>query len=386
MVPASDIVDHLKSKGLGPFIGVPCSYLQPLISCLTDSLTGDYIAANNEGEAIALATGAFLSGRRPVVMFQNSGLGNAVNPLTSLTHLFGIPLLIFTTLRGDPRWGDEPQHQMMGRITERMLDLMDIPHAAFPETIGEIAEAIGTAVRHLETNGSPYAFIVHKGTLSSDGVRSAAKTGVSQSSIEASACGLILRREALEIVVTTAEAGTLIVATTGKTARELYTLGDRPENFYVVGSMGCASSIALGVAMYQPSRAVVALDGDGAALMRLEAMASIGHYAPCNLLHLILDNESYESTGGQSTMSPSVDFPGLALACGYRSAVTSESAPELAELVVRAQNTTGPHLVHFSVRTGSDPHLKRPLIGPPEVAVRFREMASSSVQAAHSNG
>ena len=152
---------------------------------------------------------------------------------------------------------------------------------------------------------------------------------------------------------------------------------NRANQLYVVGSMGCASSIALGVALYQPNKKVIVLDGDGAALMRLEAMASIGHYHPSNLLHVILDNESHESTGGQATLSPTVQFSEIAIACGYQSSVKVFSAEKLADTIRRSLIEEGPHLIHVKVKRGSDPSLGRPTVTPVQVKERFMKLSES---------
>jgi phosphonopyruvate decarboxylase len=376
MLSAGSVVDYLEQHKFGPYIGVPCSFLKPLINYLIDNRPGEYLAVNNEGEAIAVASGAYLAGRKPIVIFQNSGLGNAVNPLTSLAQVFRIPILMITTWRGEPNTKDEPQHELMGQITEQMLGLMNVEHDYFPQQMVEVGERFGTALRQLEDRGRPYALIMRKDTLAPYELR---RAEVSRSrpvgremQMDSVARVPVLRREAIQIVVSSADDDVCLVATTGKISRELYELHDRDTNFYVVGSMGCASSIALGVALYQPERRVIVLDGDGAALMRLEAMVSIGHYAPANLTHVILDNQCYETTGGQRTLSPTVDFPRLAINCGYRTACSSNQPQSLATFMAEVDKSDGPHLVHFKVRTGSDPNLKRPVVAPPAIAARFR--------------
>jgi phosphonopyruvate decarboxylase len=170
---------------------------------------------------------------------------------------------------------------------------------------------------------------------------------------------------------------TLLIATTGKTGRELFELSDRPNHFYMVGSMGCASSLGLGVALYQPNKPVVVLDGDGAALMRLEAMVSVGHYHPPNLTHIILDNEVHDSTGGQQTLSSTVRFSEVALACGYQSACTYSDADDLASALTKASYNAGPHLIHLKIKAGSPAHLGRPTLTPAEIAARFRQSVLS---------
>jgi phosphonopyruvate decarboxylase len=379
MLSTPKCLAYLVENGLGPFVGVPCSFLKPFINYVIDSSASEYIAANNEGEAVAIAAGAWLAGRNPVAMFQNSGLGNAVNPLTSLHYVFRIPLLLITTWRGEPGHKDEPQHRLMGEITPSLLDCLRIPHALFPEEDDQLAPRMAEAMRALETSRLPYAFIVRKGAISEYDLQSANEGGGRRNPLgrvlppEPASGVLMLRSEAVAVIADAVDPSSLLIATTGGTARELFTLRDRAANLYVVGSMGCASSVALGVALYAKDRPVVVLDGDGAALMRLEAMVSIGHYQPANYIHVVLDNEVYDSTGGQRTLSDGVDFPGLALACGYETAASATSAKGLAQFLEAARANPGPHLIHVRIRPGSHPGLGRPTLTPPEVAARFRQ-------------
>ncbi len=238
--------------------------------------------------------------RGPVVMLQNSGLGNLVNPLASLNYIFRIPVLLIITLRGEPGRKDEPQHELMGQTTGALLDLLKVEHEWFPESDDDVDVRIGHAVSRMQETGLPYAFILRKDVVdeySPRARRSSAARPARHAAASVSAGRIPVRSEASAIIADIASES-LIVATTGKTGRELFEYRDRPNHFYMVGSMGCASSFALGVAR-ESSESVVVLDGDGAALMRLEAMASIGHQAPSRFVHVVLDNESYESTGGR---------------------------------------------------------------------------------------
>ncbi len=384
MLSTSRFLSYLTEHNFGPYVGVPCSFLKPFINYVIDSPELDYIAANNEGEAIAMASGAYLAGHKPVVMFQNSGLGNAVNPLTSLTYVFRLPLLLITTWRGEPGLSDAPQHELMGTITPPLLDLLSIERDLFPEDDIQIEPKMKRAMEHLETTKLPYAFIMRKGVVTKYDLRETQPNGDSRLTgrilpPEPMPEELMLRREAVIAIADTVDEETVLVATTGKTARELAAYRDRASNFYVIGSMGCAASLALGVALYTPDRPVIVLDGDGAALMRLEAMVSIGHYRPTNLIHVILDNEVHESTGGQRTLSSGVHFPPLAAACGYRTAVSTTSGAGLQKYLTTAIRREGPHLIHLRIRPGSDPDLGRPSLPPPELAARFRQAICQSV-------
>ncbi|MFE4516757.1 phosphonopyruvate decarboxylase [Kitasatospora sp. NPDC056783] len=365
-LPAAEVAQTLLDAGVGPFYGVPCSFLGPLISVLEEQHPGEYWAAGNEGEAVSLAAGARLAGRRPVVILQNSGLGNTVNPLTSLCHTLRVPVLLLVTWRGRPGQPDEPQHQLMGRITPELLDAMETRWELFPTDLTELAAALERADAHMRETGLPFAFIVPKGAL------------LPHTPAEAEAApaeGLALRSEAIAAVVGACDRDTLLVATTGKTGRELERDWDRDGNLYVVGSMGCASSIGLGVALNAPERFVTVIDGDGAVLMRMEAMASIGRSTATRFTHVVLDNGAYESTGGQPTFSAGVDFGAVAAACGYRSQTLVDGLVELGEAVRRAQAEPGPHFIRALIRSGSDAALGRPALAPPESAARFGRAA-----------
>ncbi|MDT9682409.1 phosphonopyruvate decarboxylase [Streptomyces sp. TRM76323] len=360
------VVRAFRQAGFGPFTGVPCSFLGPVISCLQQEAPDSYLIASNEGEAVAVAAGARLAGRTPVVILQNSGLGNTVNPVTSLLHTLRIPVLLLVTWRGEPGRPDEPQHELMGRITPALLDAMEVRNEPFPARVADLDERLAVAAAHMRDTGLPFAFVVPKGAIGRYGGAPAPAAGP----------GLMLRAEAIDRIMRALDPRTLVVATTGKTARELERDRDRPGNLYVVGSMGCASSVALGVALHAPGRPVAVLDGDGAALMRLEAVVGIGHHAPANLLHVVLDNAAYESTGAQPTASPGVDLTAVALACGYRYARDVSTADGLDRAVGTAA-AAGPAMVRVRIAPGSDPALGRPALAPPDSAARFQKEVRS---------
>ncbi|MFQ6041273.1 MAG: phosphonopyruvate decarboxylase [Candidatus Poribacteria bacterium] len=384
MVSSSKFINLMTEKGFGPYIGVPCSFLKPLINYIIDREDVEYIAANNEGEAVAIASGAYLAGKRPVVMFQNSGLGNTINPLTSLNYVFKIPLLLIITWRGEPGLKDEPQHELMGQITFDLLKVVRVecdefltPVCAAGGSDDEIEKKITDAVDYMAQTGLPCAFIMRKDTVDNYELQTHRDVPFVRGQIldgENFKNPVLERREAIAIVADLVSQTDLIVSTTGKISRELFYHEDRANQLYVVGSMGCASSIALGVALYQPEKKVIVLDGDGAALMRLEAMASIGHYRPSNLLHVIFDNESHESTGGQATLSPTVQFIEIAAACGYRSSVKVFTPGKLSDIIQQSLAEKGPHLIHVKVKRGSDPSLGRPTVTPVQVKERFMKL------------
>jgi phosphonopyruvate decarboxylase len=352
--------------------------LKPLINYTIDTPDLTYIGAANEGDAVAIAGGAELAGRRAVVMFQNSGLGNAVNPLTSLNAVFRIPALLIVTWRGEPGGArDEPQHELMGQITPELFETMRLPWALFPRDEGEIAPALEQAVAVMDRTGLPFGLIMGKDSVAPHPLRSRPEprppageaTPAPQWPIESAESPSL--SEALRVAQNGARPTDAVIATTGHTGRALYGLEDSPNQFYMVGSMGCASSLGLGLAVSQPWRRVIVIDGDGAALMRLGAMATIGYERPRNLIHILLDNEMHESTGGQSTVSHSVDLGAVARSCGYSRVVRARSLDQLAEAL--GQSLERLTFVHVKTRPGEIENLPRPTVTPRQVAERFRK-------------
>ena len=376
MIEASDFVDVALAKGLRFWTGVPCSFLTPFINFVSTHPELDYVDAVNEGDAIGIAAGAHLAGQRSVVMFQNSGLGNAVNPLTSLSATFRIPCLIVVTHRGAPGIADEPQHEVMGEITGKLLDTLGIPFEAFPSRADDIADVLTRALDHMDREGTPYALLMAKGAVAkvSDVVKREAR--------DQSHCSVagdfskppadrMSRIEAMEIVREVAADSRAIVASTGKIGRELFALGHRPNQFYMVGSMGCASAIGLGLCAAGNRSGALVIDGDGALLMRMGSLASIGYHRPSGLWHIVLDNEAHESTGGQPTVSLSTDFAAIASACGYRSATKVDTPEALRAAIEQLHERPGPHLIHVKVSVGSAPDLPRPDRSPTVIRQEF---------------
>ena len=378
MIAASAFLDPARARGYGFYTGVPCSFLTPIINRVISDPRLDYVGATSEGEAVAIASGAWLTGRKTVVMCQNSGLGNAVNPLTSLSVPFRIPTLLVVTWRGQPGIHDEPQHELMGQITGRLLETMRIPHRAFPETVDAVAPALDEADNEMAQSELPVAFIMAKGAVRDDGLDQklpdARPPGVQRDLRDHGPRPA--RIEMLERFLAVAPATAAVIATTGKCGRELFTLADRPQHLYQVGSMGGASAMGLGVALHT-SRQVVVLDGDGAALMKLGNLATIGSRAPGNLVHVVLDNGVHDSTGGQATVSPSVDFAAVALACGYASGTTCDSPDGFERALRETQSGPGPHLIHARIAPGSLAKLGRPTVAPAEIARRFRRFLAA---------
>lgn len=278
MIKADIFIQQAKALGFQLFTGVPCSYLKPFINYTIDANDLQYVGAANEGEAIAIAAGAQLGGCRSVAMFQNSGLGNAVNPLTSLTYTFELPILLIPTLRGEPGGPpDEPQHELMGKITTTMLETMQIPWDYFPQEDTEIAPTLEKAITYMETHHKPYALVMKKNSVDAHPLQSKPIIQALSTDYEKQLSQAIhTRHEALLKIQECACKNDLLIASTGYTGRELYACGDRENQLYMVGSMGCASSFGLGIALARPDKRIIVIDGDGAALMRLGAFATIG--------------------------------------------------------------------------------------------------------------
>ncbi|MGW3964159.1 phosphonopyruvate decarboxylase [Amycolatopsis sp. NPDC005003] len=338
--------------------GVPCSLLGPWLQEL-DSLVPQHIRSTNEGEAVAVATGSRLAGKRPAVYLQNSGLGNAVNPLTSLAAPFGVPLLLVVGYRGRPGSADEPQHRLMGAATTGVLDAIGIEHAVV-EDHTSLQLAAGKAARAIR-EGRSHAWLVPKGVFA-------------KQREEVSASTLPNRREFIELLAKIrVEHSLSVIATTGMSGRELESICPRDEDLYMVGSMGCAPSLALGVSLGAPTNRLVVLDGDGALLMRLESMVALARYATVPITHIVVDNGSYDSTGAQATLSGEVDFEALAKAAGYRSAATADSLATADALLRRsfALTTPGPHLCVLKARPGDVVPVGRPRLEPREQGARF---------------
>ena len=373
MIQASAFIAEAKHHGFDFFTGVPCSFLTPLINGVLSDPDLTYVGAASEGEAMAIASGAWLAGRRTVVMCQNSGLGNAVNPLTSLNAPFRIPTLFITTWRGQPGLADEPQHEVMGRITQDLLSLMEVETAPFPSEAAELAPAFRHAVERMAASDLPYAWVMKKGDVADSALQQTPlpiRTTRVHDRIEA-ADGKPTRAAALERFLALVDPEAAVIATTGKCGRELFTLDDRDQHLYQVGSMGGASGMALGVAL-NSDRPVVVLDGDGAALMKLGAFATIGAYQPKRLIHVLLDNGVHDSTGGQATVSASVDFAAVAIACGYAYAASCASLEGFEAAYRKAQASDGPSLIHLKIVPGSMETLGRPTVKPAEAARRFK--------------
>jgi phosphonopyruvate decarboxylase len=382
MIEARDFVEAARERGFEWYAGVPCSYLTPFINYVLQDESLRYVSMANEGDAVALIAGAALAGARGVCMMQNSGLGNAVSPLTSLTWTFRLPQLLIVTWRGQPGVPDEPQHALMGPITPKVLETVEIPWELFPSSKQAIGPALERALAHMREAGRPYALLMQKGTVAPFALKQdAGMAGHPAPKVRPTGAAFSFRTKAerpsrhdalREVIAHTPVSSTLVLATTGFCGRELYAIEDRPNQLYVVGSMGCVVPLALGVALARPDLRVVALDGDGAALMRMGAFATVGAYGPANLQHLLLDNGVHDSTGGQATVSRHVSFGDIAAACGYASAFETDDVTRIGPWLA-APPIDGPRFARLLTRPGTPEELPRPSMSPVQIKTRLMQ-------------
>ncbi len=361
MVEASAFHAQLEGIGVGFFTGVPDSLLKQFCAYLKDNVPDERnIIAANEGCAVGLAAGYHLAtGKVPLVYMQNSGMGNATNPLLSLADedVYRIPMVLLIGWRGEPGVHDEPQHVKQGKVTCTLLETMGIPYSVISGDEEGCAAAIEACGRHLENEGSPYAIVVRKGAFADYAPKGKAQEEAYPMS----------REEAISII-SEELADALFVSTTGMASRELYEIRDargepHDRDFLTVGSMGHSSQIALGMALSLPGRRIACIDGDGAVIMHMGGMATIATQAPANLIHIMINNGVHDSVGGQPTVSREIDVHSIAEAMGYRS-VTTVSTPEGLRGALKVKD--GPAFVQVMVHRGARKDLGRPKSSPAE--------------------
>lgn len=362
MLSPKIFIESLAAKGIDFFAGVPDSLLKNVCAFISDTLDDRHnIIAANEGAAVGLAAGHYLAtGHIPCVYMQNSGEGNAINPLASLTdkEVYGIPVLLVIGWRGEPGVHDEPQHVKQGKITLPLLDAMGIRHEILSQDETEFRSQLDGAVRHMSETGEAFAFIVRKNTFEPYTLQ---RHEVNEYPLS--------REEAIQKVAAGLSAKDVIVSTTGMISRELFEYrtaqGQGHErDFLTVGSMGHASQIALGIALEKTDRRVWCFDGDGAALMHLGSVAIIADKAPENFVHVIFNNGAHDSVGGQPTVGLKVNLAGIAKAAGYKDAVSVSTAEDLGSALKVLKTMRGPVLLEVRVHRGNRKDLGRPTTTP----------------------
>ncbi len=362
MIRPSYFYDLMIKNGTDFFAGVPDSLLKNLCAYITDNAPPEnHIISANEGSATGLATGYHLAtGKIPMIYMQNSGEGNMVNPLMSIADpdVYSIPMLIVIGWRGEPGVHDEPQHVKQGKITCDLLDAMKVPYEILSDNETDLPAQFEKAYKYIKENNAQYAFVIRKGTFDEYKL-------VNNIPVE----GKMSREEAIEKIMLSADKETAFVSTTGMISRELYEQRDKynlghDKDFLTVGGMGHASQIALGIALQQTNRKIYCLDGDGASIMQMGGMATIGSRKPSNYVHFVLNNGAHDSVGGQPTVGRQIDFCEIAKGCGYENIIKVETIEELNDVLQDIKTKDKLTFVEVLVTKGARKDLGRPKTTP----------------------
>tara|TARA_B110001454_G_scaffold105524_1_gene99352 strand:- start:213 stop:1340 length:1128 start_codon:yes stop_codon:yes gene_type:complete len=364
MLNCKEFFDLLHGGEIDFFSGVPDSLLKFFNSYILDNVDqNQHIIAANEGNAIALASGYYLATTKiGLVYMQNSGLGNAINPLVSLSdkEVYGIPVLLLIGWRGEPGEKDEPQHQKQGKITLKLLETLDIPYEILTKDIEDTKRKLSSAIKYMNKFNAPFALVVKKGTF-----EKYEQINESQQNYELS------REKAINLIIDNLDEQDIVVSTTGMISRELFESriqkNQRHEtDFLTVGSMGHASQIALGIAISNPKKQVFCLDGDGSVIMHMGSLGIIGSKQMKNFKHIILNNESHDSVGGQPTVGNIINFVSLAKSCKYKNSFKVSTEIELKKKILKLKSDDGPILLEIMINRGNRKELGRPTKTPKE--------------------
>jgi len=373
MINPKNLTDELRQCDIGLITCVPCSLLKPLINQSIMDPHLSYISAVSEGEAVGIAVGSSLTGKMGVAMLQNSGLGNIVNPVTSLTNIYRIPVFFIISLRGDPERKEAIQHKIMGAITYDVLKLLNIYYEELQAN--SVVNLMKNLHKRMISTQYPVALIVKRGLIHScDLTREERNISFSEGKYFSETINdnyLLSRHCAIKKLSELLNKEDLVISATGGISRELFSFNDRPENFYMQGSMGTTAAIGLGISLQKPHKSVVILDGDGSLLMRMGSLATIGYYKPARFIHIVLDNESYQTTGGQNSVSTRADFARIAIAAGYQQSVTIDRKELLQKYWNKFYNMKGPSLLHIKLNKETIKKPNRPDITPEDIRDRF---------------
>ena len=356
---AENYVSILKEFGFDTLIGVPDSTLKQFCDYINTDGKNEFFhkVPANEGAAVGLATGTYLATGKPACVYmQNSGIGNIVNPLTSIANreVYGIPMLFMVGWRGEPGVHDEPQHRFMGRVTETIFDTLEVPHSVIDKnTTEDELRAILSEAKKVLDDCRQYALIVKKGTFEK------------RSGSEYANSYTLNREEAIKTILSHVKDNDLIVSTTGKISREVYeesdiVLGSHAKDFLTVGGMGHASMIAYGIAVKREDKHVICMDGDGAVMMHMGSLAFIGRNKPKRLTHILLNNDSHESVGGMPTGAAGMQYAAVARDCGYDTTLTVTNKEELETALNSLWDADGVNFIEVLVTLGSRDDLGRP--------------------------
>ena len=362
MVRPEFFVNTLKEHGIDFYAGVPDSLLKNICAYITDNLPAEQnIIAANEGGAMGIAAGYHLAtGKVAVVYIQNSGEGNIINPLASLTdkEVYNIPVLLVIGWRGHPGVYDEPQHIKQGKVTIGLLNTMGINYAILSKEEEDAAKQIKIAADFMKVTNECYALVIEKDTFDTYKLRDVEMNVLTMS-----------REEAIRKVASNIEDNACIVSTTGMISRELFEARTtwnqgHERDFLTVGSMGHASQIALGIALQKPERRVYCFDGDGASIMHMGNMAIVASMKCKNYVHIVFNNGAHDSVGGQPTVGLKIDLCAVAKAVGYVATCSVETMEELEARLPEIKNAEGPVLLQVCVKKGNRKNLGRPTTTP----------------------
>ena len=361
MISPAFFIERLRETGIDCFAGVPDSLLKNICAYITDHFDAAHnIIAANEGAAVGLAAGHYLATGQPACVYmQNSGEGNIINPLASLTdqEVYNIPVLLLIGWRGRPGVHDEPQHVKQGKVTTGLLNVMGVNYEVLSKEEDKAAKQIEKAAIAL-ANKEVFALVIEKDTFEDYKLQNVEINDLTMS-----------REEAIQTVAAALGEKDCIVSTTGMISRELFEYRSamnqgHERDFLTVGSMGHASQIALGIALAQPDRRVWCFDGDGAAIMHMGSMAIVANKAPKNYVHVVFNNGAHDSVGGQPTVGLKIDLPAISKAVGYKVAYSVETKEYLTELLSKVNAQDGPVLLEVKVKKGNRKDLGRPTTTP----------------------
>ena len=361
MIRPEFFIEKLRENGIDCFAGVPDSLLKNICAYITDHFDAAHnIIAANEGAAVGLAAGHYLATGKPACVYmQNSGEGNIINPLASLTdpEVYNIPVLLLIGWRGSPGVHDEPQHVKQGKVTTGLLNVMGINYEVLAKEEDKAEKQIAKAVKALQ-NKEVFALVIEKDTFEAYTLQNVEKNDLTMS-----------REETIQTVAAALGEKDVIVSTTGMISRELFeyrtAMNEGHErDFLTVGSMGHASQIALGIALEKQDRKVWCFDGDGASIMHMGSMAIVANKAPKNYIHVVFNNGAHDSVGGQPTVGLKIDLPAVAQAVGYKSTYSVETKDSLSELLAKVKSQDGPILLQVKVKKGNRKDLGRPTTTP----------------------
>ncbi len=369
---ASIFLEEVRNIGIHTIAGVPDSTLKQFCDavCMDGGKEFDHYVTANEGAAVGLATGVYLAEKRPCLVYlQNSGLGNIINPLASIANqeVYGIPMLFVVGWRGEPGIKDEPQHVYQGKVTCELLEVMDVPYSVIDAATSDsqLRNIFDNVRRQMEDNRQ-YAIVVKKGTFEKE-----------RAFTWANGYDLV-REQALRTILEQVYNDSYIVSTTGKISRELYEqsdalYGNHDRLFMTVGGMGHASMIAYGMAQADENRRIVCIDGDGAAMMHMGALAFLAKQSPKNYLHIVINNAAHESVGAMPTGYSGQTYSQIAQACGYLSTYLVKTEAELETALVDARNRSELSMIEVMTALDSRADLGRPKESARENRISFMD-------------